>query len=419
MKKEKTKIDNLKKNFVWNVIGVTLNAFNSLFFMIIVTRLNGVNEAGIFTFAFTTATLFNIIGVYSGRVYQVTDNTKATDNDFIVCKIFTCIIMIIVSIVFIILNNYNFYKSLIILILCFLKMLEAFAETIYAVFQKKDYLYKAGISLTIKSLVSLVLFWVLDLITHNILISVIGILVAYIIIMLSYDFINYKNIDHDCYPAKKGNVCLILKYGFNTFLISFLILYLINSPKYVIDNLLVDKYQTIFGILLMPATVILLVTQFIINPFLNTINNYIQKKDYKNLTKIINIFGFTMFIVGIVVVVLSYTIGIPILEFIYGISLKQYKTIFVIVMIGAVLYGMSSILSNILIAMRHTLIQVIVYISTSVFITIIEYFLIKNSGVYGACYSYSLMTLVILLLFYLITFVIIRKEQKKKCKKLV
>ena len=31
---------NLKKNFIWNMIGMTLNSFNSLFFMIIVTRLN-------------------------------------------------------------------------------------------------------------------------------------------------------------------------------------------------------------------------------------------------------------------------------------------------------------------------------------------------------------------------------------------
>ena len=43
-----------RKNFIWNVLGTGLNAFNSLFFMIIVTRLNGVDQAGIFTIAFST-----------------------------------------------------------------------------------------------------------------------------------------------------------------------------------------------------------------------------------------------------------------------------------------------------------------------------------------------------------------------------
>ena len=31
-----------RKNFIWNVLGTGLNAFNSLFFMIIVTRINGI-----------------------------------------------------------------------------------------------------------------------------------------------------------------------------------------------------------------------------------------------------------------------------------------------------------------------------------------------------------------------------------------
>ena len=49
---------NLKKDFIWNMIGSTFSSFNSLFFLIIVTRINGSNEAGIFTFAFSTACYF-------------------------------------------------------------------------------------------------------------------------------------------------------------------------------------------------------------------------------------------------------------------------------------------------------------------------------------------------------------------------
>ena len=38
-----------RKNFIWNTLGTGLNAFNSLFFMIAVTRLNGIDDAGIFS----------------------------------------------------------------------------------------------------------------------------------------------------------------------------------------------------------------------------------------------------------------------------------------------------------------------------------------------------------------------------------
>ena len=80
--------NNMRKNFFWNIIGSTLCAFNSLFFMITVTRINGEDVAGLFTFAFSTACLFYIIGIYSGRTYQVTDNDKlVSDSDYIYSKL--------------------------------------------------------------------------------------------------------------------------------------------------------------------------------------------------------------------------------------------------------------------------------------------------------------------------------------------
>ena len=85
-----------RKNFIWNTLGTGFNAFNSLFFMIIVTRANGVDQAGIFTIAFSTACILYAIGLYAGRIYQVTElNKNISDKDFIVSRITTNILMII------------------------------------------------------------------------------------------------------------------------------------------------------------------------------------------------------------------------------------------------------------------------------------------------------------------------------------
>lgn len=404
-------MDNTKKNFIWNMIGTTINAFNSLFFMIMATRINGIDDAGIFTFAFSTALLFNIIGVYSGRVYQVTDKTEATDKDFIISKFITCFVMLIVSILFVLINNYSFYKSSIILLLCFLKMLEAFSETIYAIFQRKDNLYLTGISLTLKSLINLFIFFIIDLLTHNLVIAIIGMIITYGLIMIFYDYINIKKKIDIQKEYKKERIITILKKGFGAFIISFLTLYLINSSKYVIDYLLVEKYQTIFGILLMPATVILLFTQFIIHPFLNLITDCVYDKKYDELKKIIFKFLGVMILFGIVVIIVAYFLGIPVLELIYGISLNDYKKGFMVIMVGGVLYGMSSILSSILIAMRHLNIQIIIYSVVAIVITVIEYFLINIYGVMGACYAYFIMTFIVLIMFLLATFIFIKRDR--------
>ena len=127
-----------RKNFIWNVLGTGLNAFNSLFFMIIVTRLNGVDQAGIFTIAFSTACIIYFVGVYAGRIYQVTElNKEITDKEFIVNRSISTILMLILVILFSVIRGYNLYKSTMFLLLTLYKALEAFSDVLYGILQKK------------------------------------------------------------------------------------------------------------------------------------------------------------------------------------------------------------------------------------------------------------------------------------------
>ena len=98
-----------RKNFIWNTLGTGLNAFNSLFFMIIATRVNGIEQAGVFTIAFSTACILYAIGLYAGRVYQVTElDEKISDKDFIINRIITCFSMIVFLILFCIFRKFCF-----------------------------------------------------------------------------------------------------------------------------------------------------------------------------------------------------------------------------------------------------------------------------------------------------------------------
>ena len=147
-----------KKNFIWNTLGTGFNAFNSLFFMIIATRVNGVDDAGVFTIAFSTACILYAIGLYAGRVYQVTElNKNITDKDFIINRLITCFSMIIFLILFCVVRNYDIEKSIIFLLLTIYKASEAFSDVVYGVLQKNDKLDIVGKSLFGKSLISIIL----------------------------------------------------------------------------------------------------------------------------------------------------------------------------------------------------------------------------------------------------------------------
>ena len=256
--------DNTKKNFLWNTIGSTVNAAISLFFMIAVTRINGSDEAGIFTFAFSTSCLLQVIGLYSGRAYQVTERDKRlSDTDFIYNKIFCCIIMLVCSVLFIVIRGYTLYKATVIILLVIYKLIEAFIESLYAIIQRNNELYKVGISLLIKAILSTVLFILIDLLTQNLLFSILSIIFSYFIVMMFYDIRNVKKTNYKKLKFNKKNVFIIFKLGIWTFLITLLTQYIINASKYSIDSYLNNNSQTIYGIILMPATLVILCGQFL------------------------------------------------------------------------------------------------------------------------------------------------------------
>lgn len=403
---------NVKKDFIFNTIGTGINAFNSLFFMIIATRINGVSDAGIFTFAFSTAALFQIIGVYSGRVYQVTDNTKATNEDYLVNKVITCVIMFAVSILFILLRRYTGKKMLVILILCIYRTLEAFSEVIYAYFQKNYELYKVGISLILKNVLGLIVFLTINIFTRNLIYSTLGLVLNYILIMLSYDFKIFRNNFIKLRNINLNNQKKIFSLGFSTFLLSFLLMYIVNIPRYVIDFKMSDASSSIFGILIMPASVVVLIAQFILHPFLMKINDFLIHKDYKNFKKNVTNICLVTLAFGIFATFIAYLIGIPILEFIYGISLKKYLMALIVVLIGATLYGVVSILSNILVAMRIASKQIIISFIVSIFSLFISIYFINSLGINGACYGYTI-TMLLDIILYIVLFAITEKKLEK------
>ena len=140
------KKNDLSKNFIWNMIGSFTNAFISLILMIIVTRINGVNEAGVFSFAFSIACLFQVVAYYAGRTFQVTNNDKdLNDTDFIYNRIISCLIMLFFVIVYLFIKNYSIYKNIVILLFVFYRMIEAYCDAVYGVIQKNNDLYKVGI----------------------------------------------------------------------------------------------------------------------------------------------------------------------------------------------------------------------------------------------------------------------------------
>ncbi len=398
------------KNVAWNAVGSTVNAFNSLLFAIVATRINGVDQAGVFSYAFANACIFYVIGSYIVRAFQVTDiSGEFSDSDYIYNRFITCFMMILALLAFIIIKCYDFYKSAIVFTLGLFKCFEAFSEVLYGIVQKNDQLYKVGISLFIKATTGVIAFVFIDFFTKNLLLSCVSIGIVYLLLILIFDIPAYRCCQKSISSFSMKRNLNLLKKGFSTFIITILGIYLINSPRYAIDDLQSNSVQTVYGIIILPATFMCLLGQYIIQPCLTSISENIRQKNYIMLKKIITRIILLMCVIGSGVFVLAYFLEEPVLSWIYNIDLKNYKIDMLIIILGSVLYGLETVLSYVLISFRKTTVQAFIFMGVSVFAALISYAMVLNMGIRGASLTYLFVMLIIVTAFILCLLIFMRR----------
>lgn len=401
--------DNLRKNIIWNSIGSTVNACTSLFLLIIVTRINGTKIGGVFTFSYSLACLLQVIITYAGRPYQVTEqNKKIKDSDFFHSRILTTIVTFIIVSLFVLIRGYKLYKILIIFLAVIYRASDGISDCLYAVLQKKELLHKVGKSLLLKGILCIVSFITTDILTKSILVSLIVLNIVNIIICYFYDYRSTLKTGFKIEKPKKENIISILKGGFSVFAFTILIQYLVSAQKYTIDSTLSDEFQTIYGIILMPATVVVLISQFIVQPYLTTISNLIKENKKKELNHLILKMMIYILAFSIASILAAYLIGTQVLSIIYGVKLIKYKIDLTFILIGASLFALSYVLSSVMLALRINYTQLIIYIVVSVFAYFESIYFVNNYKIFGASLAYML-SMILLFIMYTTTYIFIKK----------
>lgn len=404
------------KNFIWNSLGTGINSFNSLFFLIIVTRVNDIQTAGIFSIAYATATILYTLAMYSGRLCQVTDiKNKIKDKDYIVTRFLTCIVMLIMATGFLIIKHYSGFKTTIFALLAIFKGIEAFSDILYGVMQKNDLLYKSGMSLSLKGFIGIAAFLVIDLITRDLRLACFAVIVVNLVVLIVYDYlmISKKLIEPD--KVNKENVLSIIKSEFFVFVNSFAGIYILNAPKYAIDSFLTEDIQAIYGYIMMPATVMTLFTQFIVMPFLGNLKELYEQNKLKEIEKITLKIKLIVIAFGAFAVLAAFLLGPEFLGLIYGIDLTAYRMNLCVIIGSYIFYAISYINLVTLTTIRHTFVQFVIYIISMIVAFLGSNILVGNLnlGINGATFSCTTTLAFQFVLYTIVTKVILYKEKNK------
>ena len=403
----------IKRATFWNLIASLLNAFMTAILLFFITRINGVNKAGMFSIASAFAYQCLSLGNFGIRNYHASDvKYDYSYKDYISVRMISGVLMYALLIYYAFGQGYTLEKALIVLTFGIFKSIDAFEDLIHGEFQRRNRLDIGCILQSIRYIISIVIFVILLYITKDFIISCsISILVTVALLYtLNKPIIKELIKNKSIFKYKKTIalflVCLPICLG------NAVNIYIVNCPKYAIDALMADKFQTYFGILAMPVFMINLLSTVIYRPYVKSLGDAFQDKKYKDFFKLVFRQILVITVLTIMAIVFGYIIGLTIVEFIFGVKLHKYMLAFILLLLGGGLNSLAGYFAVVLTTARGQNKLFIGYAITFITALIVANPLVKKYGINGGSYLYIILNLITVIVF--VIFIIMKYYEDKK-----
>lgn len=401
-----------KSEFLWNVIASVCASLLSVVLLFIATRVNGVDSAGMFSIVFATATVLNSIADFGMRVYQVTDSTRQHSfGVYLSARLVVNLAMLVCSIGFVVLSGYTVEKAALCIGLVGFRFVDAFSEAYQGEFQLNGRLDVAGKSVFYRMVVSISVFAVTDIITKNLLAATILMVLTNLLGLFLYDIRLIKSYSREKFSHQRQEIVKVIRDCFPLFFSLFLNNYMINAPKYAIDKLLTYDMQTYFNIIYLPTFTINLMSIFVLKPMLKSLGDMWNGERYRKFLGIVVKMSLAIVVMTVLVEIVCGTIGIPILSFIYGVPLEQFKAELLILVLSGGFSALGIAFFYALTTMRAQKRVSLAYLAAAAAGLFLPGILVGKYGIMGASISSVLITLILSVM---LLFIFLYEWRKKK-----
>lgn len=426
-------------NYIWNAIGGMLNAGQSVLVLIIVTRVCGLEAAGLYSIAFATGNLFMYLGNYGVRNYQVSDvDEKFPFRSYILHRLLTVALMLLVAAVYctysLLRGGYSSAKTMTVAAMCLLKAIDCLEEVLEGRLHQRGRLDLAGKMMTVRLLISIGGMLAVLVATRNLLTATNAAIIlaaAAVILMaaacrrtllplqpapeLVADVGNAgaapgaaaKNRGAATSPAaasaavsaaRRGalrDAAVLMRVCFPVCAANFLSFYLINAPKYAIDAAMNETAQAQYNFIAMPVFVIQLLGMFVYQPVLVRMTLSWNRADKKGFLR-----DFLRITAGLLIIAAlclggAYVLGIPVLSALYATDLSALKPELLLILAGGVFLAMNGFYSAVLTLMREQNRIPFMYLAGAVLSLILTPHFVEISGIMGAVISFVLIMAIV------------------------
>lgn len=379
----------MRKDYIWNSIGSFLQSAISPVLLIIITRMNGIEDSGLFSFAMSISIIFWAIALWGGRTYQVSDIKKEfSTGGYITVRLITAVIVTVVSVLFCLINDYTLTKTTLILILVLFKLIESLADVLYGILQINNKLYIAGFSLFIKAVGGAVLFTFINAITHNVIYSSLSLLLINVAVIILYDMPRIRKLQTSSKKTTRkisfyiNEALVIMKRTAPVFIVIFLTMFSLNIPRYFLDKYHQDEIGY-FGVMAMPITLLALFISFIIQPNIVGLSKLLAQKNIKQFDAMVAKIVVIALGIGVATLLATWLAGVWAINWVFAITIDEFEVELIIMVIGAISGAITSIYINILIIMRVFKWQFYALLLTTVLLAFLSPFLVEHYAMFG------------------------------------
>lgn len=398
-----------KSNSLLYTVGMMVFSFSSVLLLLVVTRILGKSEAGIFSIGWAICQQMLTIGLFGTRNVQVSDiDNNYRFSDFFSLKIISILMMLMGSIIYSFLLHLSEVEIQVSFLLSVLMSSEAFADVFAGYFQKNDKIGIVGLSYIIRVLMYDLLFIISLFVFRSVTISIsIAICVSYLWLLV-FDFTLIRRTENMfCFDL--GGLKRVIRSSIAICVSAFLTNYIVNIPKNSIALYLNNTMQTYYNILAMPSFIISLFASVIIVPMYTDIAFLAYNDMKKFVKKIIKIQGL-LIILTATFLVLGELIGVPIINFLYGVDINLYRLEFGILIVSGGFSSLATFYVYIITVFSKSKLLFLVYGLVSILSTLFGNYLVQNLELFGATLNYFISTLLISFSLLFIILSIVRRK---------
>lgn len=329
------------KNIFFNTVG-NMTYLGAVWLMsILVVKLSDFTNAGMLSVAMSTSNIYISLASYTARLYYAADiEEKYSDSQYFTFRFITTTASLILCIGVSLLIGYSLQQFLVIVLFYIYKVEEMLSDILIGTMQRRDCLYKGGITITVKAIFSLLAFIIILFLTRNLIFALIAIDVigGMVLVfgdyriacdlsgrMIIIDFKTYKplwNLLVVCFPLFITGLCYNI---------------IPSLPRLIFERMYTAEEMGYYSSISTITVLISTAVNCIIVPLIPMLSTYYKQKDKKRFSSFSWGAGGIIVFFGVICILLEHVFGNWVLKILFGNDILPYEYIFKWVIIATIL----------------------------------------------------------------------------------